>query len=844
MVLYSKAIASPTHTISWTGGTPISSTANVVTPTGRAMANGSKAVLIVALAGYMAGHGASRSVRMRLGSATTGWFTVGAGSSAVSTGVRSSSYYLVAGGSVPFSYDTNGATYFGRGGSGTITVGGVPSGTWTGTLAGTMYYVQAPTAPSGITLSSDSAQSVTASWSAPSTDGGSSITGYRLQYSTASNFAGAVTVELGSGRSYTVEDLDDGQTYYFRVAAKNYVTTLASTTSVYSAAASISVASSGTLIAGIAPEFTENPGAFWSLAGHNVGFNKTGDLVHLDEAAVTFEYYDNVTAQDVQVTTVVRRNAAWATTYNVIAEQMYAQHVLGDSLLGIIRPDGISSTQMIAFKTNLNEGSTKIEWQGRPVDSNVGTGQVVTVTADAATGNFTIAAEYRAGGFVSTASSVLDISGLDLTKELSIYLTYSWDTNTREYTLYSSIRESDSYTSSIGNTLTYIADGVDLYTDPWEITGNARSLVTSNMMAGSVMNDLHEWENVPSYSISGDIPTDGPVIAYNGNVWDYIQMIASGTGCEFAPVGNNIVVRPLGTRVLDITNIVGSPTISPQSLFTGRIVRINYSNAEPVNLGVIYDAALESNKTFTIDANEIKIEAISINASPQSVLQPSPTGTYPNPAGTYYITDSQDEVVSPVDWVDYGGSVSVSIDTEATNVINITLTGPSVEIPNSPAPYTIGTKISSIPTGTLKIIGSGLLTNPKHLDLLTGADPDKTPQLIATTIDNPAITTLATAYDRGIWASLLATMRMTLSGTVPLSAIDGFGLTAGSLVQYADNIYRVVDASIGNLGVSFTAEVHCTVNDYSARWAEQTVADHDAHWAGYDAHDERIIPLR
>lgn len=842
---YAKGIASPSSSLSWTFDDDLYSD-GVVTPTGRTMASGSKAVLITALEGFASGRGASVSMRLRLGSAVTGWFTRPASSSAGYTGSHATNHYLVAGGSVRFTYEWDGspAIYFGRGGSGTNVHSTSTAGAWGGTLAGAMYYVQAPTAPSGLTLSSDSARSVTASWKAPSDNGGTGITGYQLQYSTSSSFSGATVVNLSSTTSYTVEDLTDGETYYFRVAAKNAVTSAAGTTSVWSARASISVASSGTLIAGIPPTFSENPGAFWSLAGHNVGFNESGDIVRLEEAAVTFTYYNPVTSQDEQSTTVVRTNAAWTTQYTVIAEKMYATYTLGDSLLGIVGPDGLSSVQMIAFKTNLNGADMSILWQGRPVNSALGTGQLVEVSVDYLAQTFTVSASYRSGGFVVPATSVVDISTLDLTAELAVYVTYKWNTLTKQYTLYASIREANSYSASLGATLNYTADGLDLYTDPWEISGNARALVTSNMLSGPAMNDLHEWENSPSYVIEGELPMDGPIVAYNGNVWEYIQMVASASACEYASSGENIVVRPVGTRVLDVTNIVGSPTISPQSLMTGRIVEVNYSNAEPVNLGTIYDASTEEDRTFTINSNEIRVEAVSTRASLQTVIQPSPTGTYPNPAGTYYVTDSEDQVVSPVDWVASGGAVSVAVDPESAEVIQVTITGPAADISGSPGPYTIGTKVNSIAKGTLKVVGSGLYTNVKTLSLLTGADPDKTPQLVATTINNPAIANLESAYDRGIWASLLATVRLTLTGTLPLSAVTGFGLTAGSLVQYADNIYRITDVSIRNIDVSFTAEVHCTSNDYSARWADKTVADHDAHWFGYDVQDERIIPLR
>lgn len=837
-----KGIAPPSNTLSWTGGYPLSSS-GVALPTGRAMQNGSTAVMIYALEGYMSGYGSSRTVRMRIGSRATGYFTVGSAGSAQYTGVRHlSSWYLVNGGTTTFYYDSNGLTYFGRGGGGSVS--GSP-GSWSGTLAGSMYYVMAPTAPTGLTASSDSANAATLSWTAPSDHGGTGIVGYRLQYSTSPTFATDVTtVELGTGVSYTVSGLSSGNTYYFRVAGKNAVTQAAGSTSKYSATTSIEIASSGTLIAGLPPEFTENPGAFWSLTGHNVGFNALGQIVPLEEAAVSFTYYDTSSGSDKISTTVARRNAAWATSYRTINDKLYAENLLGDSILALTGPTGLSSVNMIAFKTSLADEDLSLSWQGKPLDSNLGTGQTVDLLVDAVTETLNVYVTYRLGGMVTSIDDSVDISGLDLTRELAVYLTYQWDNNTRIYDLYASIREADQYASSLSVSLSYTPDGIDLYTDPWEISGYARSLVTSNMLSGAAMTDLYEWENEPSYVIQGELPMDGPVVAYRGNVWEYMQMVSSATGCEVTSIGSNIVVRPVGERAIDLTNIVGSPTINPQSLMSGRVVEIEYTNAVPVNLGTIYDAAAEGDRVFTVAHNEIKSESVSLDFSAQSVIQPAPTGTYPNPIGTYYITDSEDQVVSPVDWVDGGGSVKVAIDPENADVMIVTLTGPGAEIPGSPGPYKIGNKVAAIDRGTLKIIGSGLSTNVQTLSLLTGANPDKTPQIVSTTITNPAIANLESAYDRGIWSSLLATVQITLSGTIPISAVTRFGLAAGSIITYADNSYRITSISMGNMDADFTAEAFVTVNDYSAHWADKTVGDHDAHWAGYDAQDERIMPFR
>ena len=82
--------------------------------------------------------------------------------------------------------------------------------------------VTVPGAPTGLTAAATSTTSATLQWSAPATDGGAAITGYRVEYS---QDAGASYVSLGStadARTSTViTDLTPAVTYQFRVAAVN-----------------------------------------------------------------------------------------------------------------------------------------------------------------------------------------------------------------------------------------------------------------------------------------------------------------------------------------------------------------------------------------------------------------------------------------------------------------------------------------------------------------------------------------------------------------------------------------------------------------------------------------------
>jgi hypothetical protein len=111
------------------------------------------------------------------------------------------------------------SSYTGNGQSGTVGTTYNP-----GNLYFQILYYYLPDAPGTPTVTSKTPNSATISWTAPADDGGTPVTAYKVQYNDGS---GWVTFQEGTygttTLSATITGLRSGQSYTFRVAAKNGV---------------------------------------------------------------------------------------------------------------------------------------------------------------------------------------------------------------------------------------------------------------------------------------------------------------------------------------------------------------------------------------------------------------------------------------------------------------------------------------------------------------------------------------------------------------------------------------------------------------------------------------------
>lgn len=355
-----------------------------------------------------------------------------------------------------------------------------------------------------------------------------------------------------------------------------------------------------------------------------------------------------------------------------------------------------------------------------------------------------------------------------------------------------------------------------------------------------------EYENSSTYAVTNVTKIGGPVPATRTNAWQYIQDACSAFGDEISIINDTIVIHDAGQNIVNIENTIGIPSMSVSTSFSGRSVEVVYSNAVNAVNKEFYNARADDNRIIAVKYGETITTTVAIEGTPVIVNQPTYSLTAVSGVGQYRIISSSTStspIISEQQWKDYGGNLIIKISDTAENSIDIILVGPSIEIPGHTGPYKLA-YTSGNDYAALSVTGSGVLTDVKKLKLYTGADPEKVTQEVAKTITNQFVDTLERAYDRGIFASMNAAgPKVTLSLSVPTSAITALGVTPGSTVKYLDSIYRVSDLTIGNLATSLNIARHVSVNDFDEVWNNQIVGTFDTLWDGYDTSDNVIKPL-
>lgn len=604
----------------------------------------------------------------------------------------------------------------------------------------------------------------------------------------------------------------------------------------------------------------QSAGAFFSMAGHGVGFNGVNEMVPSSSSEVEYTYYNSGTGLFQTDSFRYYRDLFTARNYIWSLGNEYAVNPTGDSfqIVDSARADETFTTQKdtwtknrIALKCLLNGQNFSMSFTGGPDSSILGTGQTVTVSINYATAELTTDAEYRLGGSIVNSTQTVPLTGINKDAEIALFVEFGYNRNDMlspplAYTLFATACNTSDYSTVARASVRYLPDGNDGYFTGLNLVGNIRSIWRSEAYRVTGWDGSFapfEWENVKGYAVSGT-PTPGTsAVSYIGNGWQYLQEACSAYGWELALVGDVITARPVGQVVLDVSNNEPGASTSASSSYSGRQVNVEYSRAAYIFNQEVYDARRDNNTVLSVGVDEISETTLTTGASLTAVLEPRRRTTPGEQAGTYHVIDSTGLPIVADQWEDYGGGIAVRVGDDPTTIA-VSLIGPIEEIPSTTAPYSLAVSDGVNQYAALNIIGTGVLSDYTTLELLTGSDPSKTKQQVATTIKNAFIASISQAYDRGIWASVDASGPIvTLEMDIPNRNISGLGLAAGSVLEWEGCKYRVISANISLMNVTLSCVRHVTVADFDAVWGGLTVADHDLVWDSHSASEQKVLPL-
>lgn len=391
---------------------------------------------------------------------------------------------------------------------------------------------------------------------------------------------------------------------------------------------------------------------------------------------------------------------------------------------------------------------------------------------------------------------------------------------------------------------------------------------------------------------------------YTGDLWVFVKDLCITQSVEISLLGDEVVVRPLRARSLNVANLVtDSWDISDVNL--AQRVEVAYYNYVPRTNFMFYPKGgwTEDVQSYQVGSGETLVVDLPIDGFLTSVQQPTPqlfvARDYSGPNSVYTIAGNDGLPVPVAQWTDNGGSVTLALKDNGST-IEATIVG--ANIPNL-APFRLA--VNSGPSdsySTLRIIGSGIDFTRETIIQSTGLTINETSNVDAPIIDNLHVSTRDQAVDLATRAAsryglpgrtYSATARQVTrasdggttvvyptfaawAATLPLGYLfsgfnsdyagdtfqdftdeqfavvannltnQAFGNIGGSRVRYRDAFYRVRSATTTPEQVDFQADADTLFDDMRREWLFTTFAQFNANSGitGLTFMDWNLVPLR
>jgi hypothetical protein len=373
-------------------------------------------------------------------------------------------------------------------------------------------------------------------------------------------------------------------------------------------------------------------------------------------------------------------------------------------------------------------------------------------------------------------------------------------------------------------------------------------------------------------------------LGWEDNVWNKLKELCAVTYITVSGVKRNIELyvtnNELHVRLANKTTLafenISSESFSVDSNKNAQTIELNLYKTEHGADKVFYeitniDGSLPKKERFKstfasnlqVSAGETVRQRYKINATLSSVKQPVlvdaitdklPDAPYTGTTGQYVIMADDGLPVVPQQWLDAGGSLTVSLldeNGEALDAgeVEITLVGPPEDFTGRLDENGEEVQTTSYAVGiediypAIWIVGTGIFYETEKIKIPTGASNYYTVEESLATIDNIFINSVDTAYRAGIKAAQVA-CGPDLTMTMTVSDLTDFGAAIGGMIADASNKFRVTSATYNPEGMNINASASvATFSEFNTIWSTKTFSNFNTLRSGLKFNEFSIIPL-
>lgn len=599
--------------------------------------------------------------------------------------------------------------------------------------------------------------------------------------------------------------------------------------------------------------YSHKLGTYWSLRGHDAGFDFKGKMVKPIDHSLHKILVDN---------TVYRQ---W-NVQNSYASSKWATHA-GD--IWSVAGTGSSLVTTTAVK-NIIIGTTMLDDPATPFVFKLGTSFSdfgfgpdyktrdygkwfnLSITQTGAT----LSGAYYSGGAVVNVRKAAQLTGIDITQPIQFAIAVGYQsTKVMQITAYITNFPDENGLAPIPVVIAtgQMTTAKDPSPAPWSHTGYLQDLYTTQVAwivdpeADAYLGNYVAWDSYPHCDLDA-LGLSSPILAYSGTIWDYLTQVCVARQVDLRLVGNRFTLSAMNDNATPQSwTPVSNPTFAIDNSTTAATVEVDAQFTSPVTANqVVYDGQKDTN-TYSATPGTTTTFTITTTSANALVYNPTPVDGYSayltgsHPYGAYVVSGPDNLPVIASEWVSYGGALSV----EQTDVNTITATVTCPVIPlgssNDLGSYTIGVSDGSTTYSLLKLVSAaGGKSTAHNVIYQTGAS------FIGSNTSGSQITNVAATDQQSLanlaaWAvAEAAGPHLTLSGEFPLEDLRGwgvqpdFGIVPGATILYRNVQWRILTATLSSLGVTFTAEPYTLYSSpaFSQNWDAFTVDDFADFWEG------------